>query len=164
MELEFLPAHPIPDDVQRRSATATLHIEGLVARQITLTADDLAVLSRVDLQEAFRCEEGWSVPDLGWSGMRLSDVLALAEPLPGAGFVRVCSGSYALPLALAETQAALLCDALNHRPLPLEHGAPLRLVMTGGRCFTSVKWVDRLIVTLLPGSNDAERIARARLG
>jgi DMSO/TMAO reductase YedYZ molybdopterin-dependent catalytic subunit len=123
-----------------------------------------ALRTRVDLHEAFRCEEGWSLPDLAWSGVRLSDVLALAEPVPGAGFVRICSGSYTLPLALAETQAALLCDALNHRPLPLEHGAPLRLVMTGGRCFTSVKWVDRLIVTLLPGSNDAERIARARLG
>jgi sulfite oxidase len=65
---------------------------------------------------------------------------------------------------LDEAGAALLCDGLDDQPLPLEHGAPWRLVIPGGVCFTSVKWVERLELTAEPGPNDGQRIARARLG
>lgn len=109
------------------------------------------------------CEEGWSVPNLRWAGVRLADVLALGEPLPDARYVRAGSGAWVVPIALTDVDAAFVCDALNGEPLTIEHGAPWRLVLSGGACYTSVKWLDHLELTVDPGDNDAQRIARSRL-
>jgi DMSO/TMAO reductase YedYZ molybdopterin-dependent catalytic subunit len=158
-----LPNHPIPDEVQRRIGTARLCVDGLVARSITLEASDLLNLPRARRAEPFTCEEGWTVPGTRWRGLVLADVLALARPLTEARYVRVCSGDYAVPVPLSEANTALLCEVLNDEPLTLEHGAPWRLLVPQGRCFTSVKWVDRLEVTAEPGRSEGEQIARARL-
>ncbi len=158
-----LPVHPTPATAQAAASNPTLRIVGLVAQPCSLTPADLAALPRVDLAEPFRCEEGWVVPSLRWRGPRLADVLALAAPLPAARYVRVCSGDYAVPVPLDEIGDALLCDGLNDEPLALEHGAPWRLVIPGGVCFTSVKWVDRLELAAEPGARSGEQIARARL-
>ena len=163
-ERESLPTHPVPPGRGARSATPALQITGLVGQLLTVTPADLAALARVDLADDFICEEGWSVRGLRWQGVRLADVLALAEPGPSARFVRVCSGEYAVPLPLPEADRAVLCDQLNGRPLPVEHGAPWRLVTPGGVCYTSVKWVDRLEVAAEAGDNSGQRIARARIG
>jgi DMSO/TMAO reductase YedYZ molybdopterin-dependent catalytic subunit len=161
-ECESLPTHPVPPDRFAGSVAPVLQITGLVAQPLTLTPADLAALTRVDLADDFTCEEGWSVRGLRWQGVRLADVLALARPDPSARFVRVCSGEYAVPLPLPEADRAVLCDQLNGRPLPIEHGAHWRLVIPGGVCYTSVKWIDRLEVAAEAGDNSGQRIARAR--
>jgi DMSO/TMAO reductase YedYZ molybdopterin-dependent catalytic subunit len=160
---KHLPVHPLSPEARAQAAAPRLAIEGLVAEPRSLSPDDLATLPRSTLAEPFVCEEGWMVPGLRWEGVRLGHILALAAPLPTARYVRVCSGAYAVPLALEEARAALLCDRLNGAPLPLEHGAPWRLVVPGGRCFTSVKWVTRLELAAEPGEPTGEQIARARL-
>lgn len=162
-ERDSLPVHELPPAVLQREGSPRLRIEGLVARPTVLEEADTAVLPRVERVETFRCEEGWSVPDLRWSGPTLARVLALARPLPTGRYVRVCAGEYAVPLPLAEAEEALLCTHLNGGPLPREHGGPWRLLVPGGSCYTSVKWVDRMVVTAEPGPEDGRRIALARL-
>jgi DMSO/TMAO reductase YedYZ molybdopterin-dependent catalytic subunit len=93
----------------------------------------------------------------------LREVLALAEPLPVARYVRAGAGSYVVPVPLSDTGSALLADELNGEPLSIEHGAPWRLVLPGGACYTSVKWLDHLEPTAEPGEHAAQRLARARL-
>ncbi|HEY7065197.1 MAG TPA: molybdopterin-dependent oxidoreductase [Chloroflexota bacterium] len=161
---DALPAHPVPAAVQTRATDAPLRVDGLVARPGTHAAAELAALPRAELAEPFVCEEGWQVPGLRWRGVRLADALALAGPLGAGRHVRVYAGEYAVPLSLDQAGEALLAEALNGEPLTVEHGAPWRLVVPGGQCFTSVKWVERLEVTAEPGANDGARIARARLG
>jgi GntR family transcriptional regulator len=141
-----LPAHPVPPPVRAAVGHDRLEVSGLVARAASLCHADLAPLGRTTLQQPFACDEGWVVPSLRWTGVRLAEVLALAEPLAAARFVRVRAGAYAMPLSLAEVSEALLADELDGEPLALEHGAPWRLVVPGGACHTSVKWVDRLEV------------------
>ena len=140
-----------------------LRIDGLVSRSLDLRVSDIAVLPRVEHVEAFTCEEGWTVPAVRWRGRRLADVVALARPLPSARYIRVHAGDYVIPLPLNDASTALLCDEMNGRPLATAHGAPWRLLVPSGACFTSVKWVDRLEVTSAPGESEGERIARARL-
>jgi DMSO/TMAO reductase YedYZ molybdopterin-dependent catalytic subunit len=155
-----LPNHPIADGVVH--STGALQVDGLAARPLRVDKDSLAQLPRTTLQEPFTCEEGWTVPGLRWSGIRLADILALAEPLPGAHFVRVCQGAFVLPLPLAEAETAILCDELNGAALTVEHGAPWRLVVPGAACYASVKWVERLQLAADPGNNTAQEIARSR--
>jgi DMSO/TMAO reductase YedYZ molybdopterin-dependent catalytic subunit len=157
-----LPNHPVPDVVPG-ARSGVLRVDGLVERAIELSQESVGLLRRTALDEPFTCEEGWSVPGLRWRGIRLLDVLALARPLPAARFVRVCAGTYILPLAVADAESALLCDELSGEPLHVEHGAPWRLVVPGGKCFSSVKWVDRLELVSALGDGTAEAIARGRL-
>jgi DMSO/TMAO reductase YedYZ molybdopterin-dependent catalytic subunit len=146
-----------------RGAGSTLRIDGLVRNPGNARAADLAGLPRAAHAEPFSCEEGWAVPEIAWGGVRLSDAVALAGPLPAARYVRVHAGNYVVPVPLDGAAGALLCDEMNGRPLPAAHGAPWRLLVPGGRCFTSVKWVDRLELTAAPGAKEGERMARARL-
>ncbi|MGH2350075.1 MAG: molybdopterin-dependent oxidoreductase, partial [Chloroflexota bacterium] len=67
------------------------------------------------------------------------------------------------PLTLDEALAALLAVRLDSRPLPAAHGGPVRLVVPGRECFTSVKWLDHLEVRDTPGAETGRAIALARL-
>jgi DMSO/TMAO reductase YedYZ molybdopterin-dependent catalytic subunit len=96
-------------------------------------------------------------------GPRLADVVALAEPLPGAAWVQAISDDYAVPIAWADCQEAVLATHLNGHRLSIEHGGPWRLVVLCGSCFTSVKWVQRLEVASEPGPQSGQAIALARL-
>ena len=158
-----LPAHPVPAEAAERERGASLRVEGMVARSGLVDGATLAALPRHALVEPFACEEGWTVPGLRWRGVRLADVLPLAEPLAEARYARVGAGDFVFPVALADAGAALLCDELDGAPLSIEHGAPWRLVLPGARCFGSVKWVDRLELAREPGPNTAEAVALGRL-
>ncbi|MEZ4737539.1 MAG: molybdopterin-dependent oxidoreductase [Caldilineaceae bacterium] len=164
--LKTLPRHEVPAQAIAWTANPTLRIVGLVAQPQILTASDLAAdhlaLPRTSFTEDFLCDGKWTVPDQQWSGYRLLDLLHLAGPLPAAQYVRVGSGDYVVPLSLADAANALLADQLNGQPLTVEHGAPWRLALFGGRCFTSVKWVDRLELVAEPGENTSLKIVRER--
>lgn len=161
---DALPVHPLPNDQQRpNSDQGALRISGLIAQPGTLLAADLSALPRARLAEPFVCEEGWSVDGLVWEGIPLREIVARNGPLPEARYLRVYAGDYWLALSLTDLDGALLCDRLNDAPLTPEHGAPWRLVLSGGACFTSVKWVDHLELAAEPGDATAERIARRRI-
>ena len=161
---ESLPVHERREPPRHEHSDGPrLRIDGLVSRSLDLRVSDIAVLTRVEHVEAFTCEEGWTVPAVRWRGRRLADVVALARPLPSARYIRVHAGDYVIPLPLNDASTALLCDEMNGGPLATAHGAPWRLLVPSGACFTSVKWVDRLEVTSAPGENAGEHIARARL-
>jgi DMSO/TMAO reductase YedYZ molybdopterin-dependent catalytic subunit len=140
-----------------------LRVDGLVAQPLNLTVDDLAPLQRCDLDETFSCDDGRAASGQRWRGFRVADIVALSQPLPDARFVRVSSGGFVIPIAIEEAGSALLTDTLNGQPLALERGAPWRLVVPGGRCFTSVKWVNHLELTAEAGRDTGELIERARL-
>ncbi|MGI9148157.1 MAG: molybdopterin-dependent oxidoreductase [Chloroflexota bacterium] len=159
-----LPEHPLPQDIHGRPTPATIRIQGLVAHAKLVDLSELAELPRRCIEEPFACAEGWTVPGLRWEGVALADVLATAEPKEAARFVRVCSGAYTISLPLSHTVGVLLCDTLNGLRLPIEHGGPWRLLVPGGQCFSSVKWVDRLELTADERPSTGERIARQRLG
>jgi DMSO/TMAO reductase YedYZ molybdopterin-dependent catalytic subunit len=161
---DALPVHPQPNDQQHPDGgSAALRLSGLIAQPGMLSAADLGALPRVRLAEPFVCEEGWSVDGLVWEGIPLGEIVARHSPLPEAHYLRIYAGDYWLALSLTELEGALLCDRLNDALLTPEHGAPWRLVLSGGACFTSVKWVDHLELAAEPGDATAERIARRRI-
>lgn len=159
-----LPNHP-PQQEQLPAAddAGALRYSGLVAQPGRLSPTRLAALPRRQLAERFACEEGWAVDGLVWEGIPLAAVVACCQPLPTARYVLVVAGGYRVALALAEVDRALLCDHLKGEPLTVEHGAPWRLVLSGGACFTSVKWVSALEFAAEATTETGEQIARDRL-
>jgi len=161
--LDRLPTFAPTAADRERAALGRIRIDGLVAHPAELTTADLSRLHRAILEEAFLCDEGWTVPGLRWGGVRLSDVLALAEPLSSAHYVRAASGKWVVPIALVDAPRGVVCDELNDEPLTVEHGAPWRLVVSGGPCYTNVKWLEQLELVAESGEDDARGIAVNRL-
>ncbi|MGE0227738.1 MAG: molybdopterin-dependent oxidoreductase [Dehalococcoidia bacterium] len=159
--LDALPVHPAPDvDASRH----LLHIGGAVAHPAMLSPADLRARHQTTVVRDFDCEEGWTVPGLSWSGVRLTSLVEAARPLEGARWVTLAAGDFATTLAIEDLADALVVLDLDDAPLPAEHGGPMRILVPGGACFTSIKWLDRIELTAGPADDSARRIALQRIG
>ena len=105
--------------------------------------DQIKSLPRAEMITELKCIEGWSVV-VQWAGARLADFLttyklglrdANGPPAPPIGSTTCNSKRPIAAITSASTWPAamhpqtLLCYELNGKPLPLAHGAPLRLVI-----------------------------------
>jgi DMSO/TMAO reductase YedYZ molybdopterin-dependent catalytic subunit len=111
----------------------------------------------------FVCREGWCVPGLHWRGVSLATLLEAAGADESAAWIEVASGSFATSLPREEALRELLATHLGDAVLQPEHGGPVRLVVPGADCYTSIKWVDRIEVLARPSRDRAREIALARL-
>lgn len=146
-------AELLPDEDQE---SWTLRVTGLVERQLTLSFKEVQGLGAIEIVKDFHCVESWSVPGNNWKGVPVRRVLELASPLPEARYAIVGSpGGYETNLLI---KTLLLPDTLlvwehNGKPLTLEHGYPLRLIVPDLYAYKSVKWVSeiRIIEEDCPG-------------
>jgi sulfoxide reductase catalytic subunit YedY len=101
------------------------------------------------------CIQGWSAV-AEWSGVPMAAFIERCRPLPGARYLvfnayddkgntepRDGSGYYyeTPDMRLARAPQTILVHAMNGRPLPVEHKAPLRLRVEGQLGFKMVKWI-----------------------
>lgn len=115
-------------------------------------ADAMSGLERVTQISDFHCVTTWTRRSLEWSGVRFAEfyrriVVPQAKPADGATFVvlRAQDGARtSLPLEDLLADDVLLADRLGGHPLPVEHGAPLRLVAPAHYGYKSVKHLDRI--------------------
>jgi DMSO/TMAO reductase YedYZ molybdopterin-dependent catalytic subunit len=131
-----------------------LVVDGAVERPQKIS---LAQLRGMHLQTNITrhdCVEGWSA--IGkFRGVRLADVLDLAQPRPDARYVvfhcmdRSPEGLpyyESLDLHQARHPQALLVLDLNDRPIDADHGAPVRLRVPTELGYKSAKWVAHIEV------------------
>ena len=59
----------------RDAASYRLDVRGLVDRPASLTLADLQGMPQTELVRDFQCVTGWRVPQVHWSGVRLSTIL-----------------------------------------------------------------------------------------
>ncbi len=130
--------------------TWRLTIDGHVEQPVSLSYDELLALPQAKQVSDFHCVTGWSVEDVGWTGVRFADLLALARPRPGAAGLEFISleEPYVDTLTLRQAAApdAMLAHSMDGAPLTREHGAPARVVMPQMYGYKGVKWMSRIRV------------------
>ncbi|MBV9120281.1 MAG: molybdopterin-dependent oxidoreductase [Chloroflexi bacterium] len=131
-----------------------LVVGGMAARTLEFTYDQLLALPSVTQTGTFHCVTGWSVPNLTWQGVSLASVLAMVEPRSEAQGVLFTSadGAYTDALSLEQAHApdVLLAYSMNGKPLPLNQGMPLRLLVPEMFGYKSVKWLNKIELALKP--------------
>jgi hypothetical protein len=138
-------------------ATWRLMIEGAVNRPLSLTYDDLLALPAVTKRIRLSCVSGWTA-NATWTGVRLGDVLAIANADPARRSVNFHSVSgYAFTWhANRLDHDAILATHVNGAPLSTNHGFPLRLIVPGYPGQNMVKQLDRITVRLEPERFDPD--------
>jgi DMSO/TMAO reductase YedYZ molybdopterin-dependent catalytic subunit len=134
-----------------------LTLDGL-ASGLSVSLDIRSLLTRFSVHEQITrlvCVEGWSA--IAWcAGLRFDDLLRAYPPIAQARWARVesfvnldASGNpdpyfMSLDLATAGHPQTLLATHLNGRPLTVDHGAPLRLLVPVKLGLKNVKAVTKI--------------------
>jgi len=129
----------------------TLRVDGLVERPTVLTWDQFTALPALTVTADFHCVTAWSRFDNRWEGVSFRTIVDLVRPKPEAKYVVLTCGDAGyttnLPLDVLLDDNVLLAYRHDGRPLPLEHGGPMRLVVPKRYGWKSAKWVRQ--ITLL---------------
>ena len=142
-------------------ATYMLTVDGLVDQPIALRWEQVLALPTARQVSDFHCVEGWGVSDVPWEGVRLSEIARLVRPRSTVTHVNFYSmgDTYTESLALAQSSVDDLVLAFNleGKPLPQEHGAPLRVIMPRMFGYKGAKWLNRIEFTDRPVEGYWER-------
>lgn len=149
----------LTDRVKRSQEPYKLVIDGMVEEPVSLTYQDLRALPQTSQTNDFHCVEGWTIPEVVWGGIMLSEIFKLIKPKDVA--------QYAIFHSLGETGSApqgqswyiesvkisdlldprqefLLALDLDGKPLSHDRGAPARLVTPFLLAYKSIKFVTRI--------------------
>ena len=143
----------------------TIKIDGMVEKPQEIGIDDL--IRKMPLEERLyrhRCVEAWSMA-IAWSGFPFAKLVDMAKPLGSAKYVAmqtfsdpsVASGqrqtwypwpyTEGLTIAEATNELAFLATGAYGKPMPKQHGAPLRLAVPWKYGFKSIKSIVRFTFT-----------------
>jgi DMSO/TMAO reductase YedYZ molybdopterin-dependent catalytic subunit len=139
-----------------RFASWRLTVDGMVRRPLSLSLEELKALPARTQITLHCCDEGWSA--IGqWTGVPLAHLLQTAELMPEVRYIVFhCldelerlpnrGGFYyeSLDLFDAFHPQTILAYGMNGEPLPVAHGAPLRLRVERQVGYKSAKFVTRI--------------------
>jgi len=171
----FVRSHFGPSaEEQIDPAAWRLQIGGLVERQLSLSLDDLKRFPEITITAVLQCSgngrafyrprvpgvqwERGAVGNARWTGVRLADVLAQAGVQPSARHIQMQGADRpvstqvplfirSIPLEKALHPDTLLAYRMNGEPLPLLHGAPLRVITPGWMADACLKWLTTITVS-----------------
>ncbi|MEM9561873.1 MAG: molybdopterin-dependent oxidoreductase [Actinomycetota bacterium] len=139
-------------------ASWSLTINGMVDQEVTYTYDDLLERAETVAPVTLSCVSnevgGDLVGNAIWRGVPLVDLLDEAGVQPGATQIAsrsVDGWTCGFPTEAAyDGRTALVAVGMNGEPLPIRHGFPARLVVSGLYGYVSAtKWVEEITLTTL---------------
>lgn len=122
-----------------------LKIFGEVEKPISLTWDDILSLEKVELVADFHCVTRWSCKDVIWQGFHVDEIKKLVDINPNAKAVMIHSlDGYTtnLPLEYFFDEDVIFAYKLFDKPIPSDHGYPLRLIVPKLYSWKSAKFVN----------------------
>lgn len=149
-------------------AAFRLKVTGLVERELTLSMADIKALPKIEIDAGFECGGNGErlfqglIGNAKWGGASLKAVLERAGIKPegievvfygndkGNENVRDMTVEQAFGRSMHIDDAlnadVMLAYEMNGEPLPLYHGAPLRLLVPGWYGVANVKWLGQIHV------------------
>lgn len=129
-----------------------LKVDGLVKNKLNLSLKDLKAMPYQDQITKHICIQGWSA--IGqWGGVHMREILKLAKPSSKAKYVVFhaydvdAKGRHyyeGLRVSDMKDDQTILAYEMNWKPLPLEHGAPLRLRCERKLGYKMVKYIKSI--------------------
>lgn len=156
------PTAGIPRMARKQAADPHLRLFGDINAESVLDPLDLEDLPRASFTGGMTCNEAGRRPDARWTGVPLSEFLRIAGADTGIRYLNVSAGPYAVAIDVERAPEVILADRLEDEPITVEQGGPWRLIITEGKLYNSVKWVDAIEFSLDTPNNSAERISQAR--
>jgi len=144
--------------VETNFADYRLEVSGLVDTPLRLSLADLRQMTTQCQTTLHNCIQGWS-GIATWTGVPVADILKRCGASPRAKYLVFMSYQQGkqsfpqateawerpfyevLPLIQATHPQTILALGMNGSPLPIEHGAPLRLRVETYLGYKMVKWV-----------------------
>jgi len=147
-------------------STYRLRVTGLVDRPLDISYEELRGMNRFEIDAGFECGGNNAnlfqglIGNARWTGVRLKDLLNRAR-VQDAGIEVVFYGtdmgtenvrdtdvevSFGRSMDIDDAMAtdAIIAYEMNGVPLPLYHGAPVRLVVPGWYGVANVKWLSQI--------------------
>jgi len=129
-----------------------LLISGDVQNIITVSAEELNALPRIEQTSDFHCVTTWTKQNLHWGGFRFYDfyeMIVKSRVVPSEKAVNVifrCQDGFRSILPLADLLAddVLLANSLGGEMLTTKHGAPLRLVTPAHYGYKNPKYLKAI--------------------
>jgi sulfoxide reductase catalytic subunit YedY len=134
----------------------------LSLRPVSLSLCDLKRLPRHSQSTKHCCIQGWSAV-AQWGGVALKDIVELCRPLDSARYIALhafdnkarsepgpaAGGCFygTIHMDPARDPQTILADEMNGEPLPIVHGAPLRLRVETQLGLMMVKYIKRIEFT-----------------
>ena len=126
-----------------------LKISGAVEKPLSLSYTEIRAMEAERELVTLVCP-GFFVDEGNWTGVKISDLLALAGIEEAATRVSFISadGSYSADLKLEEVmgEGMLIAYAFEDKPFPKVHGYPLRVVAKDQPGNRWVKWLGEIVV------------------
>lgn len=142
----FNPVPPIDPETYR------LEISGLVDKPQSLTVDELRAFPQETQSLRMKCVQCWSARTT-WGGFRFGHLLEAAKPTKAARGVRIdCADKWYEYFSIEDMLSPRIMMVLDMagKPLPDDHGAPLRLIAPSrygyksAKLITSISFVDEV--------------------
>jgi DMSO/TMAO reductase YedYZ molybdopterin-dependent catalytic subunit len=154
IEPQALLINSFTDAPQIDPKTFRLSVTGEVNNPMQFNLTELQNMPKRSMIIRHICVEGWAAV-VQWGGVRLADLIALAQPKPGVKYVyfKSADGYYeSWDLAASLHPQTLLAYEKNGESLPVDNGAPLRLAAPIKLGYKQSKWVTEvmLLSQLLP--------------
>jgi len=133
------------------------HAGALEHQRQRIASADLQAMPQTELVRDFQCVTGWRVPQVHWSGVRLSTILDRAGVQSSGRALRLTSfdGTYTDSLTLDQARLPDVLVALRMLGADVthNHGGPVRLYVAPMYGYKSVKWLSGIEVTdaVVPG-------------
>lgn len=118
---------------------------GLVERPLKWSLDEFLQLPAAKVYADFHCVTRWSRLDNLWGGVSTRAIAELVGVKPEARFVVAEAHDYGwttnLPVEFFLAEDSLFAWSNDGRPIPPEHGGPVRLIVPRLYAWKSAKWV-----------------------
>jgi DMSO/TMAO reductase YedYZ molybdopterin-dependent catalytic subunit len=137
-----LDAHGTPEiDL----ASWRFEVNGLVENPQSWSLDEFMELKSVRVYADFHCVTRWSRLDNVWSGVPTREIASIVGIRPEAKFVSVSAHDYGwttnMPIEYFLAEDSLVAWSHDGRPIPPEHGGPVRLIVPQLYAWKSAKWI-----------------------